>query len=162
MVQAGEGGSCQMEPAAEPWPLCAAEQPQVIRAEPGIWGLAPTRLCLPVPGCRGSQGRQLCRKKTPNFFLFQGMFPCFPAQQEQQGFQVSHRVGWDPEQLCATAGKPHTTALRVGWTLHSIQPRKRDLCALCCSFNSTQTAETMLISPFFLFFLSSFLFLRRK
>lgn len=50
---------------------------------------------------------------------------------------------------CATAGKAHRTALRVGWTLHSIQPRKRNLCALCCSFNSTQTAETMLISPFF-------------
>lgn len=115
-------------------------------------------LCQAAGAARGGS----CRK-TPNFFLFQGMFTCFPAQQEQQGFQVSHRAGWVPALCHGWKATQNCSESGLDPALHSakgkgcVHPRT----PLCCSFNSTQTAETKLISPFF-FPLSSFLFLRRK
>lgn len=104
-------------------------------------------LCQAAGAARGGS----CRK-TPNFFLFQGMFTCFPAQQEQQGFQVSHRAGWVPS-LCHGWKATQNCSERVGWTLHSIRPRERDVCthALPCAAALTQH-RLQKQSSFLLFF----------
>lgn len=75
-------------PPTEQLLLSVAEQAQAVGGRAQNSGLVtiPTAFCLFMIrsrirlGCSGSQRRQLCRKKTLHFFVFQRMSACSPNE----------------------------------------------------------------------------------
>lgn len=109
--------------------------------------------CLSLPQAGEGRAPPSCgpsvllnRHKMPEQSLeFGGSVQVFSSQ------PCARVQGQPGQQLCRSSRDSRSathTAQGVAWSLPSPQPRKGDVCALCCSFDSTQAPETMLISPF--------------
>lgn len=90
LVQAGQGGSCQVEPPAEPRPLCAAQQPQVVQNRAWSLGLCPPMICARVQGQPGEA-------ENSQFLPLSGCVPMFPCPAGAAGIPGQSQSGVGPK-----------------------------------------------------------------